>query len=172
MHSAIFYTFFGVCFTCFALRTLYHVLENRGSSLAGSKSLINALLVVMFFLWFSWFGMVFTDPFAISLPEAARYAGLALFAVGVLLFIASHLRIGGLDGNQLVTRGVYSKIRHPMYLGFMIWMIGLPLFLTALFTLASTALWIPHILYWTISEERGLARKHDDYQEYRKKTWF
>jgi protein-S-isoprenylcysteine O-methyltransferase Ste14 len=51
-------------------------------------------------------------------------------------------------------------------------MIGLPVFMNALFTLASAAIWIPHILYWRISEERQLEMKYENYQEYKKKTWF
>jgi len=45
-------------------------------------------------------------------------------------------------------------------------------FMNALFTLASAAIWIPHILYWRVSEERQLEKKYENYQEYKKKTWF
>jgi len=44
--------------------------------------------------------------------------------------------------------------------------------MNALFTLASAAIWIPHILYWRVSEERQLEKKYENYQEYKKKTWF
>ena len=59
-----------------------------------------------------------------------------------------------------------------MYLGFIIWIIGLPVFMNALFTLASAVIWIPQILYWKNSEEKQLEVKYRDYQEYKKRTWF
>ena len=59
-----------------------------------------------------------------------------------------------------------------MYLGFIIWIIGFPVFTNAAFTLASACIWIAHILYWKSSEERQLAEKYQDYQEYKKRTWF
>jgi len=76
------------------------------------------------------------------------------------------------ESEKLIKRGIYSKIRHPMYSGFIIWIIGLPIFMNSLFTLASAIIWIPQILYWRITEERQMERKYKDYQEYKKKTWF
>ena len=172
METLVFYVFFGVCFICFMIRTSYHVLENKGSELAENKTLFRVLLAMMFLLWFSWFGMTFNDPYELNLTSWARYAGLAMFVIGASLFIISHLKIRVVNSEKLSTGGIYSKIRHPMYLGFIIWIIGFPMFMNALFALASAAIWIPHILYWRMSEERQLARKYDGYEEYKKKTWF
>ena len=172
METFIFYIFFGVCFLCFAIRTSYYILANRGSKLAESKKFITTLFVIMFFLWFSWFWMSFNDPHEMALSLWARYTGLAFFIIGFFLFIFSHLKIRGQETDKLVTTGIYSKIRHPMYLGFIIWIIGFPIFTNAAFTLASAIIWIPQILYWRISEERQLGKKYKDYQEYKTKTWF
>jgi protein-S-isoprenylcysteine O-methyltransferase Ste14 len=101
-----------------------------------------------------------------------RYTGLAFFIIGFFFFIFSHLKIRGQETDKLITTGIYSKIRHPMYLGFIIWIIAFPIFTNAAFTLASAIIWIPQILYWRISEERQLENKYEDYQEYKKKTWF
>ena len=172
MQTLIFYIFFGVCFLCFAIRTSYYVLANRESKLAENKRFFTMLFVIMFFLWFSWFWMSFNDPYEMNLPLWLRYTGLAFFVIGFCLFILSHVKIRGVESEKLITSGIYSKIRHPMYLGFIIWIIGLPIFMNAAFTLASAIMWIPHILYWRSSEERQLESKYDDYIEYKKKTWF
>jgi len=172
MGTLIFYIFFGVCFICFAIRTSYHVLANRGSELAENKKFIAMLFVMMFFLWFSWFWMSFNDPYGMNLPSWARYTGLTFFIIGFFLFIFSHLKISGQETDKLSTTGIYSKIRHPMYLGFIIWIIGFPIFTNAAFTLASAIIWIPQILYWRISEERQLVKKYKEYPEYKKQTWF
>lgn len=172
METLLFYVFFGLCFICFAFRTSYHVLVNRGSMIAENKRIGIALLVVMFLLWFSWFFINYTDPHIMNLPSWARYFGLTIFIIGVLLFVLSHLKIRGQGAGQFATSGVYSKIRHPMYLGFIIWIIGFPMFMNAPFALASAVIWIPHILYWRFSEEREMENKYEGYGEYKKRTWF
>ena len=116
--------------------------------------------------------MSLNDPYRMNLPSWARYTGLAFFIIGVCFFIFSHLKIRGQETDKLTTTGIYSKIRHPMYLGFIIWIIGFPIFTNAAFTLASAIIWVPHILYWRSSEERQLVKKYKDYQDYKKRTWF
>jgi len=172
METLIFYIFFGICFVCFAIRSSYYVLANRESRLAENKRFITMLLVTMFFLWFSWFWMSFNDPYKINLPSLVRYTGLAFFVIGFCLFIFSHVKIRGQETDRLITTGIYSKIRHPMYFGFIIWVTGFPVFTGAAFTLASAIIWIPQILYWRSSEEKQLGKKYKDYQEYKKRTWF
>ena len=172
MDALFFYIFLGMCFICFMLRTSYAVLENRGSKFVQSSKLKRPLLVVMFFLWFSWFGMSFHDQYEMNFPLWARYIGLAIFIIGFSVFAISHFHIKGVESEKLIQRGIYSKIRHPMYSGFIIWIIGLPVFMNSLFTLASALIWIPQILYWRITEERQMEKKYTDYQEYKKKTWF
>jgi protein-S-isoprenylcysteine O-methyltransferase Ste14 len=172
MNTLIFYIMFVACFVCYAVRTSYYVLANRGSGLAESKRFVTVLLVVMFFLWFAWFFMSLNDPYGMSIGSWARYAGLALFIVGVCLVILSHVKTRGQEADELVTSGIYSKIRHPMYLGFILWIVGFPIFTNAAFTLASAIIWIPQLLYWRISEERMLEKKYESYREYKRKTWF
>lgn len=176
MEKLLFYIAFGICFICFAIRTSYHVLANKGNTLAENRKLTTVIFIVMFLLWFSWFYMSLNDPYEMNLPLWARYTGLAVFIIGFCLFILSHTVFRSLargqETDKLITTGIYSKIRNPMYLGFIIWIIGLPVFTNAAFTLASAIIWIPHILYWKSSEERQLAKKYKDYQEYKKRTWF
>ncbi len=130
------------------------------------------LVIVMFLLWFAWFYMTFRDPYQMALPSWARYTGLAFFIVGALLYILSHVKTRGHEPGELITAGIYSKIRHPMYIGFIIWIIGFPVYMNAGFTLASAVIWIPQFLYWRRSEEKQLEKKYKEYPEYKKRTWF
>ncbi|MCK4322563.1 hypothetical protein KAX08_08625 [candidate division WOR-3 bacterium] len=124
-------------------------------------------------LWFSWFQMCFIDPIKLNIPPFLRYSGLLLFIMGVSLFILSHTKLGGFeDKGELIKGCIYSKIRNPMYLGFIIWIIGFPIFTKSLITLASSAIWISHIIYWKVLEEKELEEKYKKYREYKKKTWF
>jgi protein-S-isoprenylcysteine O-methyltransferase Ste14 len=171
--ESLFYAMFGVCFSCFVFRTAFNAVQNRESKLAQDRRLCAVASVVMFVLWFTWFYTVFSDPFGIHLPEAVRYMGLAVFVAGVLLVVASHMRIRGFKHEgMLITDGIYSKIRNPMYLGFILWLLGLPIFMQAFLTLVSAGLWVPQILYWKCTEEKDLEKRYSGYEEYKRRTWF
>jgi protein-S-isoprenylcysteine O-methyltransferase Ste14 len=169
----IFCLWAGLCLACFVIRTAFNVMDQRGHPLAGKKAVVNSVYAVMGVLWFSWFQMCFSDPARMEPPDWIRYAGPALFASGVALFLLSHLKLrrGGASG-ALVTGGVYARIRNPMYLGFILWMVGFPVFTRSLATMASAAVWSAFILYWKALEERTLEGKCQGYAEYKKRTWF
>ena len=96
-----------------------------------------------------------------------------MFVAGVSFFVMAHGRMRGFEEKgRLTTTGVYAKIRNPMYLGFIIWVIGFPLFLESMLTLASAVFWTAHFLYWKNLEEKELELKFSEYRDYKKRTWF
>lgn len=168
-----FFICFGSCFLCYLLRTAFNVLKYKKNPLADNKRIVTSIYVVMGILWFSWFQMCFLDPIKINIPAWIRFIGLVLFSLGVFLFIFSNTKLKGFeDKGRLITGGIYSKIRNPMYLGFIMWIIGFPIFMQGLVTLASSIIWISYILYWKILEEKELEKQYIDYLEYKKETWF
>ena len=74
-------------------------------------------------------------PLPFSAPAILRYTGLALTFVGFLLGLGAFLEFRKarttLDphgsAKQLVTSGIYRFSRNPIYLGFLLMVIGLPL---------------------------------------------
>ena len=74
-------------------------------------------------------------PLPFAAPATLRYVGLALTFAGFLCGIAAFLEFRRarttLDphgsSKQLVTSGVYGFTRNPIYLGFLLMVIGLPL---------------------------------------------
>ena len=74
-------------------------------------------------------------PLPFSAPMVLRYIGLALTFVGFLLGISAFLEFRKahttLDphgsAKHLVTSGIYRFTRNPIYLGFLLMVIGLPL---------------------------------------------
>jgi protein-S-isoprenylcysteine O-methyltransferase Ste14 len=66
------------------------------------------------------------------LHPAAYAAGLAFLVVGLWLFYKSHADLGTnwsitlevRENHQLITNGVYRRVRHPMYLGLLLYSIG------------------------------------------------
>ncbi|HEY2645491.1 MAG TPA: isoprenylcysteine carboxylmethyltransferase family protein, partial [Candidatus Acidoferrales bacterium] len=104
--------------------------------------------------------------------------GIAIAAPAFLLFVAARIELGRAFSVQakattLVTTGVYSRIRNPIYifggiyiLGFIIWM-GRPWLLLIL------AVMIPVQVVRSRKEERVLTEKFGAaYFDYKQKTWF
>ena len=168
-----FLIWFGICFTCYFYRTVFNILNYHNYKFVKSKFVFSSVFIVMFISWFSWGLMCFVDPVKISFPLWFRYIGLLLFITGIFLFIFSHIKLKGFeDKGYVVKKGIYSKIRNPMYLGFIIWIIGFPIFMQKLLALLSSIIWITHIIIWKVLEEKELERKYPDYKDYKNKTWF
>jgi protein-S-isoprenylcysteine O-methyltransferase Ste14 len=106
------------------------------------------------------------------------YIGLLLLVPSITLFTIARIQLGGsfqvsAEANQLVKTGIYKKVRHPIYLFGLIFLLGI-IFITQTFFL---------IIIWVIvsgfqlkrihQEEKVLTEKFgDEYIEYKKQTWF
>ncbi len=106
-------------------------------------------------------------------------AGLTLFVVGLMIalvavftlrrFYLSTLVI--VEGHQLVTRGIYSYIRHPIYFGVIIAIMGVPVSAPSLFGFLVMSLLIPIILIRIRMEEEMLIEEFGDaYRSYKETT--
>ena len=169
----MYFILFGICFICYTIRTVYNILNYKKYRLTEKKVAIVIMYIVMAILWASWFSMNFSDPYKIALAGWIRYTGLILFIIGISLFIFSQINMKGFDDRgYLVTKGIYSKLRNPLYLGFILWIIGFPIFMQSLVTLTSGLMWTIYLLYWKTLEEKELDSKYEEYGEYKKRTWF
>jgi protein-S-isoprenylcysteine O-methyltransferase Ste14 len=74
------------------------------------------------------------------------------------------------DGH-LVTRGVYRWLRHPMYTGITLLVIGLALRTPTLWVAVAGVALIALLLVKARFEERLLAARYPDYPAYRSRTW-
>jgi protein-S-isoprenylcysteine O-methyltransferase Ste14 len=69
-------------------------------------------------------------------------------------------------GQRVVDTGVYAIVRHPMYAGGALFMLGLPLFLESYAASAAAAIPIGAMIARIFVEERLLARELDGYRDY------
>ena len=105
-------------------------------------------------------------------------AGLAIAIPSFVLFALARVQLGGAfsvraQATSLVTTGIYSRIRNPIYLfgglmfaGVMLWA-GQPWLLLCFVVL------VPLQVYRSRKEARVLEEKFGAaYLEYRRKTWF
>ena len=105
------------------------------------------------------------------------YLGLALLPIGLAIWLMGLIHLGkafhGLPmAKQLVTTGIYSKFRHPVYVGSIFFFLGLCLCTAHWGVIIFTVLLLFTQVFRAKSEEKKLAEKFgDEYLKYRKRTW-
>ena len=92
--ETMFFIWFGICFICYIVRTVFNVLTYKKSPLAENRKIVSLIFIVMGILWFSWFQMCFFDPIKMNTPQWIRYIGLLLFLIGVFLFNLIYKKYG------------------------------------------------------------------------------
>jgi len=155
------------------VRAVYEILKHR-QVVQPNKSTFLVIFANMGLLWVSWCLLCGLDPHRVDLPGIVRYLGLSLFVIGILLFVTGLVTIRTLESYEgdLITRGVYSRIRHPMYLGFIFWLIGLPVFFGGRVSFVLAPVFIANILLWRYFEEQELEERFASYKEYKRTTLF
>ena len=127
--------------------------------------------------------MVYPAPLrwaGFALPGALRWLGAALVAAGALLVFWTNRSLGPnfsstlilRDGHQLIERGPYRYVRHPMYTSFVIMVTGM-LLLSANWIVGAAPLVFLALLMAvrTPREERMLlGRFGDEYRRYMART--
>lgn len=156
------------------IRTTYEMLKKAGKVDSRSRVLFIIIFLTMCLLWIGWFAMCPLDPLSLTVPDTVRSIGLALFILGMILAIGALVQLGGLENiDHLVTTGLFSFIRHPMYTGFILWIIGWAIYHGALASFLAGFIGIANILYWRQLEENKLESTYgENYRIYLNRTWF
>jgi protein-S-isoprenylcysteine O-methyltransferase Ste14 len=109
---------------------------------------------------------------------AAHLAGLVLLPMGFILLVIARVQLGRAfsvqaKATELVTTGLYSRFRNPIYVfssvalaGGILWF-NRPLFLLIFLVLIPIQLWRAAKEAAVLRERFGAA-----YDDYRKETWF
>ena len=173
MKNQTFYLLAALCVLTHLIRTVYEILKHK-KILTTNKLTFIIIFTNMAVLWISWFAMCGFDAYKIDLPLMITILGLLLEILGVVFFLTALFTIKTLEdySGDLVTTGIYSKIRHPMYLGFILWAIGGPIFYGAAVSSVFALLFIGNILFWRHLEELELDKRFPGYKDYRTHTWF
>jgi protein-S-isoprenylcysteine O-methyltransferase Ste14 len=128
-------------------------------------------LVIVFAVFFAMHasGLPWTTP---------RIAGFAIAVPSFLLFVLARMQLGQAfsvraKATTLVTTGLYSRIRNPIYVFGGLMIAGVIIWTNKPWLLLCFVVLIPLQVYRSRKEEKVLAEKFGDaYQEYRQKTWF
>ncbi len=112
--------------------------------------------------------------------DVVRVAGLFLYILGFLMMHLAESRLGKQftlevavhEDHRLVTDGLYRRIRHPRYLGIMIFSLGMSLVFRSWLGLVFTAATACTLL-WRIRDEEKLMHLEfgAEWEEYTRGSW-
>jgi len=114
-----------------------------------------------------------------QLPWEWLYVGIALQCVGVVPIVAAAcinpylegmVRIQDDRGHMVITSGVYSIVRHPMYAGLMLGILSWPLTLGSLWAVIPAVAAALAFSFRAFNEERVLRDRLPGYPEYMLRT--
>lgn len=163
------YLFFAIAAGGFVWHYLLHLKKLPGS--AKSLSMQGGLSILVY--WIGWWGSIFSEqPNLGFYPEVFFWVGIILSVAGIFFTLSSLSRHKHqADVDELITGGIYKYVRHPMYLGWSLLVIGIPMLLDKAWTLETAPLWFIMLFLWAQSEDKELEKKFGEkYREYKKKT--
>jgi protein-S-isoprenylcysteine O-methyltransferase Ste14 len=109
-----------------------------------------------------------------KIPLPLSIAGLVLSGAGMAVVMAAQLQNSFaskiLDINQgqvLVDTGLYAYVRHPLYVGFSLWVLATPVALGSWWGLIPAALLVVALLFRIEAEEEMLIVGMEGYEDYR-----
>lgn len=112
------------------------------------------------------FGWSTVPVLVVLLGNALVFVGLALAQLVVAQNGYAAATITVEDEQPLISTGLYGLVRHPMYFGTLIMMIGTPLALGSLWGLLAVAAAVPVLAARIFDEEKMLTEELAGYREY------
>jgi protein-S-isoprenylcysteine O-methyltransferase Ste14 len=122
----------------------------------------------------------FDHRFAWSrIPAYVAFCGDALIVLGLvfvfLVFKANSFTSGIIEvavGQRVISTGPYALVRHPMYLGALVLLVGIPIALGSWWGEIAIVPMIVMLVWRLVNEERFLMKNLPGYDEYRHKVRF
>jgi protein-S-isoprenylcysteine O-methyltransferase Ste14 len=121
---------------------------------------------------YHWFPPVPTEQQLAALAALVAALALLLWAMHVNRFLSSVVRIQDERGHQVITSGPYAWVRHPAYLAALILLLASGLALGSYAAAPVTLLYLPPLVYRTVSEDRFLQANLPGYSDYAKRRHY
>lgn len=140
-----------------------------------------AIIAVFLVVYVGWYVLIGLDHrfFWTGTPLLVQILGAALIGLGMMLvwetfrantFATTQVRVQSERAQTVIDSGPYRYIRHPMYAGMVLFVIGTPLMLGSLWGLAATPLLFVLLGLRTLGEEQVLKTDLTGYADYMTKT--
>jgi protein-S-isoprenylcysteine O-methyltransferase Ste14 len=85
-------------------------------------------------------------------------------------YLSAMVRVQGERKQKVITTGVYSFVRHPLYLGASLMMLGIPLMAGSIYALAIAIVGFFIVVGRILGEERMMIEELEGYEDYKKKV--
>lgn len=127
---------------------------------------VGYLVVSVFIFWYFWSSSL------------NNYVGFVLFLFGAFIWMRGLYDLGSSFGllpiaKKLISKGIYSKISHPVYFGGFIVNVGLSIYSLHWFVILFTLFLFVMQLFRAREEEKVLLKKFGvEYARYKKRVWF
>lgn len=164
-------------------KIVWEVLRNRtsrGPSKPGSGRLIpikavkiGILTGILVQVWLPDLLPISTDPFLL------RFVGTMVYTTGLLTALAARFQLGEnwsnieegriLQGQHVVATGIYAYVRHPIYIGDLLLLLGLELALNSWLVVGVLAM-APIVIAKAFKEEQMLVAELHGYEAYRRSS--
>jgi protein-S-isoprenylcysteine O-methyltransferase Ste14 len=112
-------------------------------------------------------------------PPAVSILGAALVALGLFinLLVFRENSFGGstvetFESQKVISTGPYALVRHPMYVGVLILLLGIPLALGSWWGLAILVVAVPGLIWRILDEETLLKQDLPGYADYTQKVHY
>lgn len=169
MAAVIFTIAFLVVFLSYVLHTYTHFLEHKRKAVP--RILNKYFHQIVRAGYYVWIVMLFLDPVRIYPSFYIRVIGAVVGTIGLYFMLESGRERKASSRNKLITTGVYSLFRNPMYAGMTLIAIAYPISTGSTLTLISAILWISQMALWANWEEKELSERFGQaYLDYRKKV--
>jgi protein-S-isoprenylcysteine O-methyltransferase Ste14 len=141
-----------------------------------------ALMLVLLASWIAWLAVMGLDAGRYHwshMPPLVRGTGLVLIGLGSYIvwltlkansYAAPVVKIQRARGHLVVTTGPYAYIRHPMYAGALLVILGVPLWLGSWWGLIAGLGLVGIIAIRAVLEERSLTAELEGYASYAART--
>ena len=139
----------------------------------------SAIIAVGFFAWLAVMGLDVARLRWSHMPWWLQGIGLVVLLISFYVFyltfrentyLSPVVRIQRERGHKVVRTGLYRHIRHPMYAGFILYVLGTALTLGSWLGIALGLLLIAVVARRAVFEERTLQRELSGYDEYMAKV--
>jgi protein-S-isoprenylcysteine O-methyltransferase Ste14 len=144
------------------------------------RTLLGLLFLGMFLIPILYAATNWLDFANYTLPPWAGWLGVLILAGAIFVFWRAHADLGLnwspsleiRERHELITRGIYSVIRHPMYASQWLWVIAQPLLLQNWIAgFSNLLIFIPFYFLRVKAEEQMMLDSFgQQYQEYMKRT--
>lgn len=181
----VLYLGFQVVYTAWLARNDPGLLRERTRPMnADQPAWDKAFIVALYLLLFAWLALMPLDAVRLRIshvPAWLQGVGAVLLLGALVLFFLSFrensylspaVRVQRERGQRVVSTGPYRYVRHPMYSGFLPFVVGTALLLGSWYGLLLAIVLIGMVAWRAVREERTLREELEGYDAYMSRVRF